>query len=217
MEALDRELKELKEYIVDLKADRAAEKEKQKKESWTKYTSISLVFMAVLAAVATQWSGKYSTRSLSSLNEATFLQAKAADKWSYYQSKSIKQNLYEVNRDNLKMEPANGGAAGPGGVEKDAVIDKKVADFNARIARYETEKQQIRVEAEDFEKQKEEMRTFAKQAGAMSGKMGFAVSLLQIAIALSSVCLVTKRKGFWHGSIILALIALGEMLFVWLK
>src|SRR5436190_5672981 len=77
METLQNELNELKNFIADLKADRAAQKEKERREAWTKYTSLSIVFIAVLAAVATQWSGKYSSRVLVALNDATFHQAKA--------------------------------------------------------------------------------------------------------------------------------------------
>jgi hypothetical protein len=44
MELIDKELNELKGFIADLKADRAAQKEKEKRESWTKYTSMSIVF-----------------------------------------------------------------------------------------------------------------------------------------------------------------------------
>src|SRR5215471_8159662 len=93
---LDQELAELKNFIADIKADRAAQKEKEKRESWTKYTSISIVFIAVLATVATQYAGKYSGRTLVELNKATFSQAKASDKWGEYQANSIKRNLYEA-------------------------------------------------------------------------------------------------------------------------
>src|SRR3569832_1915867 len=104
---LDKEIVELKGFIADLKADRAAQKEKESRESWTKYTSMSLVFIAVLAAVATQWSGKFSSRTLVELNNSTFYQAEASDQWSYYQAKSIKQNLYEAMRD-LSPKDAGG-------------------------------------------------------------------------------------------------------------
>src|SRR5947209_17695015 len=101
MDSLQKELAELKGFTAELKADRAAQKEKEKREAWTKYTSLSLVLLAVLAAVATQWGAKFSSRTLVNLNDATFNQAQATDEWSYYQSKSIKQNLYEMGRDQL--------------------------------------------------------------------------------------------------------------------
>src|SRR5580698_7453353 len=96
MDSLDKELAELKEFIADLKADRAAQKEKEKRESWTKYTSMSLVFIAVLAAIATQGAGKCSGRVVVALNEASYNQALSSDQWGYYQASSIKQNLYET-------------------------------------------------------------------------------------------------------------------------
>jgi hypothetical protein len=79
MDSLQEELAELKSFIADLKADRAAQKEKEQRETWTKYTSMSLVLLAVLAAVATQWGGKCSSRTLVFLNDSTFNQAKASD------------------------------------------------------------------------------------------------------------------------------------------
>jgi hypothetical protein len=74
VDRLDDELSELKAFIEELKADRAAQKEKERREAWTRYTSLSLVFIAVLAAIATQWAGKYSSRVLVSLNGSTFFQ-----------------------------------------------------------------------------------------------------------------------------------------------
>src|SRR5436853_218734 len=52
MDTLQSELQELKHFIADLKADRTAQKDKEKREAWTKYTTLSIVFIAVLAAVA---------------------------------------------------------------------------------------------------------------------------------------------------------------------
>ena len=54
MNELQTEINELKEFILDLKADRAATKEKEKRESWTKYVSLTIVIIAVIAAIAYQ-------------------------------------------------------------------------------------------------------------------------------------------------------------------
>ena len=69
----------LEKLVAELRADRLKEKEKAEREAWTRHTSLSLVLIAVLAAVATQWAGKYSTRTLTRLNEATYFQSKASD------------------------------------------------------------------------------------------------------------------------------------------
>lgn len=206
MDSLQNELKELKSFIADLKADRAAQKEKEKRESWTKYTSLSLVCIAVLAAVATQWGGKYSSRVLVALNDSTFNQAKASDQWSYYQAKSIKQNLYEVGRDQLTKA----------GEVTDAGTEKQIAAFGAKVAKYETDKKQIQAEAEKLEKIRDEARTAANVASQHGSGMGTAVSIFQISIALGSICLVVKKKPLWYLSLLLGLGGLAEMIHVWL-
>ena len=189
---LDRELGELKGFIADLKADRAAQQEKEKRESWTKYTSMSLVFIAVLAAIAAQQAGKFSSRVLVELNNSTFDQAKASDQWSFYQAKSIKQNLYEAMRELAPKEAA--GTNGAQGLEA----------FNAKIARYETEKAAIKTEAEKLEGERNIARAAAKTASEHGGALGLSISIFQIAIAIGSICLVTKKQPLWYISMILA-------------
>src|SRR5207237_7477224 len=114
--------------------------------------------IAVLAAVATQWSGKYSSRGLVALNDATFDQSKASDQWSYYQAKSIKQNLYEVARDQLpKASEAPDSATG-----------KVLEGFNAKIAKYEQDRNQIQADAKKLEEQRDQ----ARRAAVMASQQG---------------------------------------------
>lgn len=205
MDTLQTELAELKGFIADLKADRVNQKEKEKKESWTKFTSLSIVFLAVLAAIATQWSGKYGSRVLASLNDSTFQQAKAANQWSYYQAKSIKQNLYEISRESVAA-PAD--ANTPAG--------KHLEEVAARIAKYEAEKKQIKDEAEKFEKLRDKARQEASESSRLGAGMGSAVALFQISIALGSICLLTKKKSLWYLSIAVGLLGAFRMAQVWM-
>jgi len=200
---LDKELAELKTFIADLKADRASQKEKEQRESWTKYTAVSLVFVAVLAAVATQWAGKYSSRTLVELNNATFLQAEASDQWSYYQAKSIKQNLYEALPEVVSKDVGAGGING-------------AAAFAARVAKYGKEKEEIREKAEALEKRRDAAREAASQSSQHGGAMGTAVSVFQIAIALGSISLVTKKKPLWYLALAFAALATLRMIHVWM-
>src|ERR1022692_4512335 len=204
---LDKELAELKTFIADLKQDRAAQKEKEQREAWTKYTAVSLVFIAVLAAVATQWSGKYSGKVLVELNNSTYKQAQASDQWSYYQAKSIKQNLYEAMREvDVKRTATNG--------EHEA---QALAAFDAKAAKYEAEKAQIKQQAEQLEKERDASRAVATRASQHGGGMGLAIAIFQISIALASICMVTKKRPLWYVSLVLAALATAKMIFVWLS
>lgn len=205
MDTMHNEVEELKGFIAELKADRAAQKEKERREAWTRYTSLSLVCLAVLAAIATQWGAKYGARILVNLNDATYNQAKASDQWSYYQAKSIKQNLYEIRRDQLTEISAAAVAAG-GAAEKVSGLIKK----------YETEKADIQKEARALEQLRDKAREVAAHNSRQGGAMGFAVSIYQIAIAMGSICLVVKKKPLWFLSLALGLFATAQMFYAWL-
>ncbi len=199
---MDKELADLNGFIAELKADRAAQKEKERREAWTKYTSMSLVFIAVLAAIATQWAGKYSSRVLVDLNNSTFNQAKASDQWSFYQAKSIKENLYEA----LGELPSKSG---------DAATTQSPENFKAKVAKYEKEKAEVKKEAERLEALRDEARVAATEASSHGSGMGTAIAVFQIAIAMGSICLVTKKRSLWYLSVALAVAATAMMVHVW--
>jgi hypothetical protein len=204
MESLEKELQELKTFIADLKADRSAQKEKEKRESWTKYTSMSIVFIAVLAAIATQWAGKYSSRTLVALNDSTFNQALASDKWSQYQANSIKQNLYETIHD----LPENGPAASSAGAAKREEV------YTAKLNKYSESKEKTRAEAEAKEAERDKARTAATESSMRGAAMGLATAIFQISIAMGSICLVAKKKWLWYVSLLLAALATVKMALV---
>lgn len=207
MDSLDKELAELKAFISDLKSDRAAQKEKDKREAWTKYTSMSIVIIAVLAAVATQWGGKYSSRTLVQLNLSTLHQTEASDRWGEFQANSIKQNLYETVHELAVKDPS----ASPGDLAKREEL------FKTKIDKYTKNKELKSKEAKELEAKGLEARTAADAASKLGGGMGSAVAIFQISIAMGSICLVTKKKWLWYLSMGLATLATYKMLAVWLN
>jgi len=189
MDDLSKELNELKEFIGDLKADRVATKEKEKREAWTKYVSLTVVFIAVLASIAAQWGGKYGSRT--QMN-----QAQASDAWSAYQSQSIKEHIYDITR---KQLPKNA---------TDAEVVQQQKEFEGKVADYDKKKADWQAKAQGFEKVRDE-------ASHKGGYMGTSISFFSIAIAMATTCLVTKKKTLWFLSILLALGGLGEMIYAW--
>jgi L-lactate permease len=200
MNELQTEIKELKEFIVDLKADRAATKEKEKREAWTKYVSLTVVIIAVIAAVAAQWSGKYSSRVLTNLNKATLFQTESSDKWAYYEALSIKQKEYEIALDGLRSDSA----ANPKAAEL-------VKTYEEQIASYKDRQKTSKAEADDLGNQRDAAQKIADAASAKGSKMGQAISLFSVAVAVASICLVTKKKPLWFMSMLLSAGAIYEM------
>ena len=194
------DLDELKSLVAELRADHAAQKEKEKRERWIKYVSLSMVVIAVLSAVATLRGGGFSTRGLKEMNEATLNQTQASDQWSYYEAKSIKQNIYELELDRLKSAPAPDAAA--------------VASIKSKVDKYEKDKADTTALAKKFEDARDEARKRATTAGEHSRQMGYSITLFQMAIAMGAMCLIVKKKPLWIVAMVLGALAAGQMTYV---
>jgi hypothetical protein len=192
------DLNELKDLVATLKADQQAQKDKEKRDAWTKYVSLSMIFLAVLAAIATQRGAGYSSTVMKQLNEATFNQAEASDQWAFYQAKGIKQSIYELERDR----------ANSGGV---ALEPKVLAAITAKVDRYDAEKKDIAKEAKAFEARRDAARELSAYAGERGREMGLSTTFFQIAIALGGVCLVVKKRWLRYVSLGTGILATMQM------
>jgi len=194
------DLDELKSLVAELRAEHVAQKEKEKRERWTKYVSLTMVVIAVLAAIATLRGGGFSTRTLKEMNEATFNQTQASDQWSYFEAKSIKQNIYELELEHLTSATTPDASA--------------VAKTKAKIAQYEKDKADITTKAKDYEKARDAARNNATVVAEHSKEMGLAITLFQVAIALGAMCLIVKKKPLWIAAMVLGALAAGQMVYV---
>ncbi|HTQ65531.1 MAG TPA: DUF4337 family protein [Puia sp.] len=171
------------EHLQEQIHEKAEEKMREKKERWTLYVALSTAFMAVLAAIAGLLSGHQA-------NEALIEQIRSADQWNFYQSKSIKSEIAASTGKILEALPG------------------KKADETSKQAldRYEKEKEDIRQKAEEEEKKSEEhLQTHVT--------LSKAVTIFQIAIALSAIAILTRKKPLWYGSLILTVV--GAVFLFW--
>jgi phosphoribosylformylglycinamidine (FGAM) synthase-like enzyme len=193
-------LDELKSLVAELRAEHVAQKEKEKRERWTKYVSLTMVVIAVTAAIATLKGGGFSTRTLKDMNEATFNQTQASDQWSFYQAKSIKQNLYDIELDHLTAAPSPDAAA--------------VAKMKAKVDKYDKDKADITALAKKYEAARDAARKNAMVSAEHSKQMGLSITLFQVAIALGAMCLIVKKKPLWFAAMILGALAVAQMVYV---
>lgn len=194
------DLNELKALVAELRAGHEAQKEKERRERWTKYVSLTMVVVAVLSAIATLKGGGFSTRSLKEMNEATFNQTQASDQWSFYEAKSIKQNLYQLELERL----SSGATADAAGAAK----------IKAKVDKYEQDKADITAKAKQFEAARDAARERAAGAAEHSKGMGLAITLFQVAIALGAMCLIVKKKPLWFCSMFFGALAVTQMVYV---
>jgi hypothetical protein len=134
-------------------------------------------------------------------NEAIQLRTQAANQWAFYQSKSTKQNLAELAQE----------------LAADAALRAKYA---TEIARYQAEKAAIKAQAEGLEKRADDMDAKVDPLVRRSSELmhphhvlAQAITLIQIGIALASICALTKvRALFWASA---AASTAGLLLAIW--
>lgn len=153
------------------------------KEPWLNQMALATVILAVCATLSTFKGGGYSTQSV--INQAL-----ASDQWAFFQAKSTKQHLYELQAEQMQLQAM----ALPKDNPASPAYAKKEVEYRAAIARYATEKQDIQTRAHALEEQ----RDAAKQHGK---PFGIAVIFLQVSILLNSIAGLMKAKRIWWASI----------------
>ncbi|MBX7207505.1 MAG: DUF4337 domain-containing protein [Verrucomicrobiaceae bacterium] len=150
------------------------------KDPFERAIAISIAIMAVLLSFIDNKGDNAKTDSILKTNEAT-------NKWAYFQSKSIKQSLREFEADMIKLSPsaASGEAA------------KKLDEMKLEIERYGAEKEKIGGEAKQLVDE-------ATASGEINDKCDQAALLLQIAVVIASVAILTRWKLMWYASLVLA-------------
>ena len=168
----------------------------EKKEPWLNYLALTTVILAVCATLATFKGGSYSTRSV-------LAQSQAADQWAFYQSKSLKGYLYEIQKENLEFDlQENGPGMSAQGLQD---LKDRIASYGKRMEKYDSEKAEIMKEARKFEEMRDDAQGHSKI-------FGIAVIFLQIAILLSSVAALMKKKPVWFVALVVG--AVGVFLFI---
>jgi hypothetical protein len=170
---------DVRELIRSIHEDRQASKQKEKREAWTRYVSLMIVVLAVATAIASLKAGGFGSK-------VVLFQAQASDTWAFYQAKSIKQRIAELE---------SHGA--------DAALAARAA---ADVARYRAELADLEAKAHATEGRRDE-------AAKHGPPLGFAIASLQISIALASVCLITKRKALWGASGLLGAIGAAYLVY----
>ena len=125
----------------------------------------------------------------------TVNQAKASDQWSYFQAKGIKATLSE-------------GEASIVAAEKPDVAAK----LTEAAKRYRGETEEIKKQAEELEAKVTESNARSEEMMEHHHRFAIAVTLLQIAIALSAIAALTRRRALWFVG--LAVSAAGTLMFI---
>ncbi|MFZ9253010.1 MAG: DUF4337 domain-containing protein, partial [Hylemonella sp.] len=143
-----------------------------------KMTNQIALFTAIIATVGALFAymgGATQANAGLFKNNAALKKTEASNQWNYFQAKSTKQSLAEVSRD---LTPN--------------VTDKE--KYQAKIDRYEKEKNEIKLVAEKLEAEATEWDKKSDGQMHQHHRWAQATTVLQVAIALAAIALLTRKK-----------------------
>lgn len=108
-------------------------------------------------------------------NNAAIKKTEASNQWNYFQSKSTKQSLAELARDLATGEP-----------EK--------AKYQAKVDRYEKEKNEIKLVADKLEADASAWDKQSDEQMHQHHRWAQSTTVLQVSIAMAAIALLTKKK-----------------------
>ena len=136
--------------------------------------AVMTAILSTVGALFAYQAGATQNDALLHKNEAAIKKTEASDQWNFYQAKSSKQNLAE-----LGATLASGEAA-----------DR----FRREVDRYKAEKEDIRKAAEKLEADGKAANERSEAAMHVHHRWAQAMTLVQIAISLAAITLLTRRR-----------------------
>ena len=178
--------------MADVEVPDPDEMEEQAGDPFTRTIALMVAVYAVVLAV-TALGGSNAGKDM------VMAQQKASNHWAYYQAKAMRENMYLLAAEGLELEVEEAGDKS----RAKELREKKLAAYRKKAETYKQEKEEIMAEARKFE---EERDTAARR----DPYFDYAEVMLQIAIVLASVSMLSGRKGAFYAS--LALAAFGLLL-----
>jgi hypothetical protein len=148
-------------------------------DSFTARLAVLTAILSTIGAIFGYMGGHSQNAALLFKNEAAIQKTSASNKWNHYQAKSNKQNLAE-----LSIVLTSG-----------EVQDKYKQD----VVRYTNEKDEIKAEADKLEALAEEADIKSEAEMHVHSRWALATTLLQIAIALAAITLLTRKRWLLVG------------------
>jgi uncharacterized protein DUF4337 len=146
--------------------------------------SITISVMAVFVAGVSLLGHRAHTEGLR-------FETQAASRWTQYQAKSIR-----LHEDHIGLDLTRLGAS----------LNKELAEelkekYAKEIEHYESDKEDVTQEAKDLEKERD---LTVRQADRFDG----GEALLEIGLVICSITLLTKKKYFWIGGVLIGAVGI---------
>lgn len=154
--------------------DHAVEHEAHRGPGLGQQVAIFTAVLSTLGAIVSYQGGATQNEAMTLKNDAVLQKSLASDQWNYYQAKSTKGHLMEMAAD---LAPKD-----------------KQAYYRLQAEKYKAEKDVIKAKAEVYEKKSAEYDRESERALQPHHRLAQSMTLLQIAIALASITVLTRAR-----------------------
>lgn len=142
-------------------------------EMGMRHVSLAISVLAVMVAMVTVLGHRTHT-------EAVLMQTRAADQWNLYQAKKIREGQVSTAMDLLSLQPS----------ANDAGVQKKLGEYRAHMEKWAPETAEAQEKAKDLEHETD-------RAERRADRYDLGEALLEIAVVLSSITLLTRQKLYF--------------------
>jgi uncharacterized protein YlxW (UPF0749 family) len=157
---------------------------KEAGESGMRHISLAISVLAVLVAMVTVLGHRTHT-------EAILMQTRAADQWNLYQAKKIRQGQVSTAMVLLSLQPSS----------NDAGVQKQLAEYRAHMQKWDDETNEEQEKARDLEHE-------VDRAERRADRYDLGEAMLEIAVVLSSITLLTRQKGYFLFGLMLGFVGI---------
>ena len=176
--------------MTEVELPNPEELEERRGKAFTRRVALTTAIYAVVLAIASL-GGNNATK------EMLLAQQQASDLWAFYQAKSIREHQYRAQKQRLEVDLAERGSAmKPEGRKK---FEALMTNFAEEEKRYNAEKKEIEKDAKKLEHERDVNRT-------KDPYFDFAEALLQIAIVMSSISILSTSRSTFVFSLLLAIL-----------
>ena len=143
--------------------------------------AVMTAIFATVGAMFGYMGGATQNDALLLKNDAAIKKTEASNQWNYYQAKSSKQNLAEL-----------GATLTTGDAQ---------SRYQGEIERYKKEKEEIMVAAKKLEEAGKDASALSAASMHVHHRWAQAMMLIQIAIALAAITILTRNKAIGIGAV----------------
>ena len=152
--------------------------------------ALTTAVLATIGALFGYQSGKTATEAMMAKNDSISLHTQASDQWAFFQAKSTKEFI-ATNMAQL-------------------TVDEKLRDkLKADAERYAKEKEEIQVEAKKLVDEAHKKEREADANLHPHERMALGTALMQVAVALSAITLLTRKNWLYLTALAFAAVGIG--------